>query len=108
MRYRLLKELDSNPEISQRDLAKLVGVSLGKTNYCLNALVDAGWIKVGNFARSNKKLNYVYALTPNGLKEKAAVTVRFLRKKQKQYDQLEKEIAELKVEARDMKYDEEK
>ena len=99
LRYKLLKELERNPEISQRELAKVMGVSLGKANYCLRALVDAGWVKVGNFARSERKLNYAYLLTPKGLSEKAEVTVRFLRRKQMQYEQLEHEIASLKKEA---------
>lgn len=99
LRYQLLKELEENPDISQRQLASMMDVSLGKTNYCLKALVDAGWVKVGNFARSNRKLNYAYVLTPKGLSEKAAVTVRFLKKKQNQYEQLEKEIGLLKKEA---------
>ncbi|WP_045860381.1 MarR family EPS-associated transcriptional regulator [Teredinibacter purpureus] len=99
LRYQLLKELEENPDISQRQLASMMGVSLGKTNYCLKALVDAGWVKVGNFARSNRKLNYAYVLTPKGLSEKAAVTVRFLKNKQLLYEQLEQEIAVLQKEA---------
>ncbi|MFL0799739.1 MAG: MarR family EPS-associated transcriptional regulator [Agarilytica sp.] len=99
LRYQLLKELDANSDISQRELAKAVGISLGKTNYCLKALVEAGWVKAGNFARSENKMNYVYVITPKGISEKAAVTVRFLKKKQTQYEQLEQEIVELKKEA---------
>ncbi len=103
LRYQLLKELDTNPDISQRELAKSVGISLGKTNYCLKALVEAGWVKAGNFARSENKINYAYVLTPKGLSEKTAVTVRFLKKKQTQYEQLEQEIVELKKEANTLK-----
>lgn len=99
LRYQILKELESNPSVSQRELARLVGISLGKTNYCLKALVGAGWVKAGNFAKSENKINYAYVLTPKGLSEKAAVTVRFLKKKQAQYEQLEQEIVELKIEA---------
>jgi len=98
LRYLLLKAITQNPEISQRELAHLVGVSLGKTNYCLKALVEAGLVKVGNFARSNRKLNYAYMLTPKGVAEKTAVTVRFLKKKQIQYVQLRREIETLKGE----------
>ena len=98
LRYRLLKELEANPEVSQRELAELVGISLGKTNYCIKALIAAGWGKGGNFSKSNSKLNYAYLLTPKGIKEKAAVTVRFLKKKQTQYERLAKEIADLKKE----------
>ncbi len=100
LRYKLLKKIADNPEISQRELASLMGVSLGKTNYCLKALIEAGWVKAGNFARSHHKLNYVYVLTPKGVAEQAAVTLRFLKHKQVQYEQLELEIKELKREAR--------
>lgn len=99
LRYQILKELESNPSVSQRELARLVGISLGKTNYCLKALVGAGWVKAGNFAKSENKMNYAYVLTPKGISEKAAVTIRFLKKKQAQYEQLEQEIVELKIEA---------
>jgi len=99
LRYQLLKKLHANPDISQRELSRQVGLSLGKTNYCLKALIEAGWVKAGNFARSSNKLNYAYVLTPKGVSEKAAVTLRFLQKKQAQYEQLESEIALLKQEA---------
>lgn len=98
IRYRLLKHIEENPEQSQRELAKAMGISLGKTNFCIKALVDVGFIKVVNFAKSSNKLKYAYVLTPQGLSEKAAVTVRFLKAKQRQYEQLEKEIADLKQE----------
>lgn len=98
--YRLLKEIAENPDVSQRTLAKTTGFSLGKTNYYLKALIDAGWVKVGNFARSTNKFNYVYVLTPSGIAEKTEVTLRFLKKKQQQYKQLEKEIEELRGEAK--------
>lgn len=99
IRYMLLKELDNNPDISQRELASVMGMSLGKTNYCIKALVEAGLVKMANFARSKQKIKYAYVLTPKGLSEKASVTFRFLKNKQKQYEQLEKEIEELKKEA---------
>lgn len=99
LRYQLLKALENDPNLSQRQLAEKIGLSLGKTNYCLKALVEAGWIKVGNFAKSNSKINYAYILTPKGIKEKAAVTLRFLKNKQMQYEKLEQEIAELQKEA---------
>lgn len=99
LRYQLLKALENDPTLSQRQLAEKMGLSLGKTNYCLKALIEAGLVKVGNFAKSNTKINYAYFLTPNGIKEKAAVTRRFLKNKQLQYEQLEQEIAELKKEA---------
>ena len=99
LRYKLLKALEDNPSLSQRELASLMGVSLGKTNYCVKALMDAGFIKMSNFAKSTNKTRYAYCLTPKGIKEKAAVTLRFLKAKQKQYEMLEKEIFDLKREA---------
>lgn len=95
IRYRLLRHIEQNPEQSQRELAKAMGISLGKTNFCVKALVDVGMVKVVNFAKSKSKLNYAYVLTPMGLAEKAAVTIRFLKTKQKQYEELEKEINDL-------------
>lgn len=107
LRYQLLKAIKQNPEISQRELADQVGISLGKTNYCLKALVEAGHVKVENFARSNRKLNYAYLLTPKGVVEKAAVTLRFLRSKQEQFEQLKREIETLKSETRKMEIESE-
>ena len=98
LRYKLLKQLEQNPEISQRELAKVVGISLGKTNYCLKALVEAGWVKAGNFAVSSNKVGYAYLLTPIGIKQKVIVTLRFLEKKQQQFEQLKDEIASLRRE----------
>ncbi len=98
IRYQILKELEASPNCSQRELARKLGFSLGKTNFCLKALIEAGWIKVGNFARSSNKLRYAYVLTPKGLKEKAYVTLRFLEQKQRMYEQLEMEISDLKKE----------
>ena len=98
VRLRILRELEQNPELSQRQLAEKLGVSVGKANYCLKALMQVGWVKAGNFARSKNKGGYAYALTPTGIKEKAAMTVRFLERKQQQYEQLKKEIEELKME----------
>lgn len=100
LRYQILKELEKDSSISQRELASLVGISLGNVNYCLQALIRSGWLKAGNFARSDHKLKYSYVLTPKGLIEKTAVTIRFLKYKQEQFELLEKEINELKKEAR--------
>ena len=97
--YGLLKTLEDNPGLSQRDLAKQLGVSLGKINFCLNALVANGWLKVGNFRNSNNKLSYAYLLTPYGVEQKARMTVEFLQIKMQEYDNLRAEIAELKREA---------
>lgn len=97
--YSLLKTLEDNPSLSQRDLAKRLGVSLGKVNYCLNALVEKGCLKVNNFRSSDNKLAYAYLLTPRGVEEKARITVHFLKYKMQEYERLRAEIAELKREA---------
>lgn len=99
-RYRLIKKIEANPQLSQRELAKELGISLGKVNYVLKALVDVGWVKAGNFARSANKVGYAYCLTPIGIKEKAEITKRFLIAKQEQYEMLKREIEDLELEAR--------
>ena len=98
LRLRLLRLLTESPELSQRDLAQRLGLSLGKTNYCLRALIDKGWVKVNNFRSSNNKLAYAYVLTPSGLGAKANATTAFLRRKQEEFAQLEREIEELRQE----------
>lgn len=97
--YGLLKMLEENPGLSQRDLAKRLGISLGKVNFCLNALVEKGSLKIGNFRNSDNKRAYAYLLTPRGVEEKARVTVRFLAYKMREYERLKKEIEELRREA---------
>ena len=99
MRYKLLKLLESDPNISQRQLADALGISLGKVNYCLKALMTKGLIKAKNFRNSHNKLGYVYMLTARGLEDKAKVTVRFLKYKMDEYEELEKEIEQLRREA---------
>jgi len=98
-----LKLLEKNPELTQRELAVELGISLGKTHYMVKALIDIGWIKLDNFQRSNNKWGYAYLLTPMGLAEKASITVRFLARKQEEYRQLERQIADLSVEVDSMK-----
>jgi EPS-associated MarR family transcriptional regulator len=85
--------------MSQRELAKVLGVSLGKTNYCIKALLDKGFIKVQNFRNSNNKLAYAYLLTPLGVEQKARMTMEFLKIKMREYERLRAEIAELKRES---------
>lgn len=97
--YSLLKTLESNPNLSQRDLAKQLGVSLGKINYCLNALIEKGCLKVNNFRSSDNKLAYAYLLTPHGVEQRARMTVNFLKYKVQEYERLRTEIAELQHEA---------
>lgn len=98
--YSLLKTLETNPGLSQRALAKRLGVSLGKVNFCLNALIEKGCLKVSNFRNSENKLAYAYLLTPCGVEQKARLTVEFLQIKSQQYEQLRSEIEELQREAR--------
>jgi EPS-associated MarR family transcriptional regulator len=101
-RYKLLKLLDENPEMNQREIAKSLGLSLGKVNFCLKALVEKGWVKAGNFSKSPNKKAYAYLLTLRGIEEKAAVTMNFLERKQKEYETLRTEIEELKDEAKSL------
>lgn len=98
--YRLMRLLEDNPEASQREIAEALGISLGKVNYCLKALTEKGFVKLRNFAESRHKLRYAYILTPTGIREKAAVTQRFLKRKLAEHEQLQQEIEELKREAR--------
>lgn len=98
--YRLLKLLVEQPQASQRDLAQALGVSLGKINYCIKALLDQGWIKASNFKNSKNKLAYAYLLTPSGIDAKARITARFLKRKITEYDTLKAEIAQLQAEVR--------
>ncbi len=98
IRYHILRELERDPQLSQRELAGVLGVSVGKTNFCLRALVDKGLVKVQNFRRSGNKLAYAYQLTPRGIADKARVTKRFLQVKQKEYESLQSEIYELRLE----------
>ena len=96
--YRLLKVLEANPSATQREIAEALGVSLGKVNYCLRALIDEGVLKARNFRNSNKKLAYAYVLTPQGVEEKARVTLRFLKRKTEEYELLKTEIERLQYE----------
>lgn len=95
LHYRLLKVLESDPGISQRELAGRLGISLGKVNYCLQALIGKGWLKVRNFANSERKRAYTYYLTKKGLQQKARVTVEFIRWKMTEFEALQSEIEAL-------------
>ena len=97
-RLELLKLLQDQPQMSQRDLAQAMGVSLGKANYCLNALMEKGLVKLGRFRASTDKRQYAYLLTSEGLKEKTRITLEFLRYKVAEYEALEKEIQQLRGE----------
>ena len=98
LEYRALKLLELHPDLTQRQLAEELGVSLGKTNYLVKSLINVGWVKLGNFQRSGSKWGYAYLLTPRGIMEKAAITARFLIRKQCEYSDLQKEIAQLQAE----------
>lgn len=95
----VMKLLEENPDITQRELAKALGISLGGVNYCLQALVEKGWIKIQNFSNNKHKMGYVYLLTPTGIAERAALTTRFLRRKMREYEALQEEIAMLQKDA---------
>jgi EPS-associated MarR family transcriptional regulator len=97
LQFRILKLLQDNPDMSQRDGADLLGISHGKMNYCLNALMDKGLVKLENFQNSKHKFKYVYLLTPAGVAEKATLTGRFLKRKMTEYESLKAEIAALKA-----------
>ena len=91
-RFRVLRALQDNPRLTQRELSERLGVSLGATNFVLRALMEKGAIKIRNFRGNTRKLSYAYILTPHGLAEKASLTARFLARKQKEYESLKAEI----------------
>ena len=96
--YKILNSLQRNPQISQRDLAIELGVSLGKANYCLRALIEQGLVKARNFQKSDNKRAYSYLLTPQGIEEKARITLRFLKYKMNEYETLKREISQMQQE----------
>ena len=95
-RYKILKILATNPEISQRDLARKLDISLGRVNYCLKALIEKGLLKASNFRNNQNKMAYMYLLTPQGLEEKTVITARFLKLKLQEHAKLQAEIEELR------------
>jgi EPS-associated MarR family transcriptional regulator len=95
---KLLKLLEENPTLSQRQLADRLGISLGKVNYCLKALKEKGLVKWGNFSNNPNKLQYMHLLTPKGISQKLSLTIHFLERKQAEYEQLKLEIASLRAE----------
>lgn len=97
-RYKILKLVETKPEVSQRELARELGISLGKANFCLKALIEVGLLKATNFRNSKNKLAYMYLLTPNGIEEKTKVTLRFLKNKMDEYAALDLEIKVLSSE----------
>jgi|Laugrefa1bdmlbdn_1035148.scaffolds.fasta_scaffold77663_1 EPS-associated MarR family transcriptional regulator len=96
--FRVMRILQENPDLTQRELAEKLGISVGGLNYCLKALMDKGMVKMKNFANAKNKFGYVYVLTPTGMAEKAAITHRFLQRKMAEYEALHAEIEALKRE----------
>ena len=101
LKYQILQQLEKDPQISQRQLANELGMSLGKTNYCVRAVVEKGWVKVRNFRKSNRKVAYLYQLTPRGIAAKSRITRRFLDRKVEEFERLQKEIQQLRAEVDD-------
>ena len=93
--FRVMRILQENPDLTQRELAEKLGVSVGGLNYCLKALMDKGWVKMQNFQSSKNKFKYVYLLTPQGIAERVALTSRFLDRKMQEYEALKAEIESL-------------
>ena len=98
--FRVMRILQENPDLTQRELAEQLGISVGGLNYCLKALMEKGLVKMNNFANSKNKFGYVYVLTPSGIAEKAALTRRFLQRKMGEYEALKLEIEVLKSEVK--------
>ena len=100
LHYKLLRQLQANPDCSQRELARAIGVSLGKVNYCLRALIESGWVKTTNFRHGTNKVAYAYLLTPRGIEEKTRATAHFLVRKVAEHEALKKEIEQLRIEVK--------
>jgi len=96
----IIREIDRSPETSQRELSSRLGISLGKVNFLINALIGKGFVKVENFKKSSNKIAYLYNLTPRGIEEKTRMTYHFLKRKTQEYEQLEQEIRQLQAEVR--------
>lgn len=102
-RFRVLRLLEDNPKLTQREIADHLGISLGGINYCLHALIDKGFVKIHNFHESSNKVGYAYLLTPQGIYEKSKLTANFLSRKMKEYEALKAEIEALKADLDDEK-----
>ena len=95
-KYQLLKSLEQDSNLTQRQLSKELGISLGKVNYCLQSLIQKGFVKINNFKNSKNKIQYSYLLTPKGIEEKTKLTIEFLKAKTKEYEALRKEVEKIK------------
>jgi EPS-associated MarR family transcriptional regulator len=96
--YHVLKLIEANPQMTQRQLAAELGISLGKANYCLRAMIEKGWLKARNFKNSNNKAGYMYLLTPRGIEEKTIITANFLKRKLAEYEKIKRDIETLQQE----------
>ena len=96
--HNLLALIEQQPNLSQRELAREMGISLGKTNYCVKGLIEKGWLKAQNFKNSDNKIAYAYVMTPSGFSEKAKITARYLKNKIHEYETLKVEIEKLRQE----------
>ena len=103
LEYRALRIFEEQPNITQRQLAKKLNMSLGKTHYLIKSLIDVGWLKLSNFERSDNKWGYAYLLTPKGIIEKSIITADFLVRKQQEFSDIQKEIQRLKKEVKQSK-----
>tara|TARA_B100000315_G_C14419867_1_gene515039 strand:+ start:512 stop:832 length:321 start_codon:yes stop_codon:yes gene_type:complete len=90
--FNILRVIQNKPKSTQRDLANDLGFSLGKLHYCLKALQEKGFVKIKNFRKSKNKINYIYVLTPQGITEKTNLTINFMKRKMKEYEELKKEL----------------
>ena len=95
-KYQLLKSLEQDANLTQRQLSEELGISLGKVNYCLKSLIQKGFVKINNFKNSNHKLQYSYLLTPKGIEEKTKLTIEFLKVKTEEYEALKEEVERIK------------
>jgi len=104
---RIFREINRSPEMTQREFSSRLGISLGKVNFLINALIQKGFVKVENFKKSSSKSKYLYCLTPRGIEEKSRMTYLFLKRKMREYEQLELEIRQLREETRESGVDSE-
>jgi EPS-associated MarR family transcriptional regulator len=98
LQHKFFKAIAEHPQMNQRELSQNLGISLGKANYCIKALVEKGWVKAQNFKNNKNKLAYIYMLTPSGIEQKASVTIRYLKRKMQEYDELKAAVEELQKE----------
>ena len=101
--FQILRQINANSNVTQRQLAKKLNFSIGKLNYCIKALKEKGFIKLKNFKKNPRKLNYMYVLTPYGMREKINLTVNFMKRQMQEYDELKKELEEQNIKIKELK-----